>query len=253
MPKNLFSKYKIILASKSPRRQFLLKELGINFKIRTKEVDESFPKKLKGKQIALYLCKKKAEAFKHELKSNNLLITADTIVWLNNKKTKGIVLNKPADHSGAVKMLKLLSGKMHIVHTGVSITTSPLRRSSFEPSPLPKEKGTELLKSKSFVVSTKVYFKKLTDKEIDFYVRNYKPYDKAGSYGAQESLPANYNPCSKEEIKFLKRIKKTGLIRNSINKNTGIDQVEIIKKITGSYFNVMGLPVKEVYEELANL
>src|ERR1035437_2803800 len=113
-------KHHIILASKSPRRQFLLKELGLHFEIRTKEVDESFPKKLKGRQIALYLCKKKAEAFKDELKPNDLLITADTIVWVNNK-----VLNKPADYQDAVKMLQLLSGKMHTVYTGVCIS-SPL-------------------------------------------------------------------------------------------------------------------------------
>lgn len=236
MPKNKPGKYNIILASKSPRRQFLLKELGINFKIRTKEVDESFPKKLKGKQIALYLCRKKADAYKKALKINDLLITADTIVWLNNKRTGGIVLNKPADYSEAVRMLKLLSGKMHTVYTGVSLS-------------FPSIKGGGLT-VKSFVVSTKVYFKKLTGKEIDFYVSHCKPYDKAGSYGAQECLPPDYNPCSQEEIKFLKRIKKTALIRNSINTRIRIDQIELIKKITGSYFNVMGLPVKEVYEEL---
>lgn len=251
MPKNQFSNYHIVLASKSPRRRFLLKELGINFEIRTKEVDESFPKKLKGKQIALYLCKKKADAYKNELKPNDLLITADTIVWLNNKRTPGIVLNKPADYSEAVKMLKLLSGKMHTVYTGVSITPSPPdTRTGARPISFPSERRTKILKSKSFVVSTRVYFKKLTEEEIDLYVHNYKPYDKAGSYGAQESLPANYNPCSKEEIKFLKQIKKTKLIRNSVNKKTGIDQIEMIKKITGSYFNVMGLPIKELYEEL---
>src|ERR1051325_1017737 len=106
MLKEHLSKYHLVLASKSPRRQFLLKELGLEFEIRTKEVDESFPKNLKGKQIALYLCKKKADAFRQKLKSNELLITADTIVWIKNK-----VLNKPADYNEAVKMLKLLSGK----------------------------------------------------------------------------------------------------------------------------------------------
>ena len=193
MLKEKLSNYTIILASKSPRRQFLLKELGLDFEIRTKDVDESFPKKLKGKQIALYLCKKKAEAFKHELKSNDLLITADTIVWIKNK-----VLNKPADYNDAVRMLKLLSGKVHTVYTGVSLTRSA--------------------KQKTFFAGTKVYFKKLTEKEIDFYVRNYKPYDKAGAYGAQEWI---------------------GYVG--------------VKKIIGSYFNVMGLPVKELYEELMRL
>ncbi|MEK6616231.1 MAG: Maf family nucleotide pyrophosphatase [Bacteroidota bacterium] len=197
--KEKLEKYNIILASKSPRRQFLLKELGLNFKVRTKEVDESFPKKLKGSQIALYLCKKKADAFKDELQPNDLLITADTIVWIDNQ-----ALNKPADYNEAVKMLKLLSGKMHTVYTGVCLA-SPL---------LPSPQGEELA-VRRFVVSTKVYFKKLTDKEIDFYVSNYKPYDKAGAYGAQEWM---------------------GYIG--------------VEKIIGSYFNVMGLPVKELYEEL---
>lgn len=200
MLKKILSKYNIILASKSPRRQFLLKELGLDFEIRTKDTDESFSKQLKGKQIALYLCKKKADAFQHELKPNDLLITADTIVCINNK-----VLNKPADYTEAVKMLKMLSGKIHTVYTGVCIT-SPLS------SPLSKRKGRA---TKCFAVSTKVYFKKLSPQEIDFYVRKYKPYDKAGAYGAQEWI---------------------GYVG--------------VKKIVGSYFNVMGLPMKELYEEL---
>jgi len=190
MLKEKLNKYNIILASKSPRRQFLLKELGLDFEIRTKDVDESFPKKLKGKQIALYLCKKKAEAFKSELKSNDLLITADTIVWINGK-----VLNKPADYNEAVKMLKTLSGKMHAVFTGVSLSTSE--------------------KQKKFCCETKVYFKILSSREINFYVRNYKPFDKAGAYGAQEWI---------------------GYVG--------------VEKIIGSYFNVMGFPLKELYEEL---
>jgi septum formation protein len=236
--KDKLSKYNIILASKSPRRQFLLKELGLDFEIRTKDTDESFPKKLKGKQIALYLCKKKADAFKGELKPNDLIITADTIVLVNNK-----VLNKPADYNEAVKMLKLLSGKMHVVYTGVCITSPP--------SPLPRERGVPIYRDgvRSFVVSTKVYFKKHTSKEIDFYVTNYKPYDKAGAYGAQECLPAGVNPCSEDEIKFLKKLGKTKMIKNSINTKAGVGHVGV-EKIIGSYFNVMGLPVKELYEEL---
>lgn len=199
MLKERLRKYNLILASKSPRRQFLLKELGLDFEIRTKDTDESFPKKLKGKQIALYLCKKKAEAFKNELKPKDLLITSDTIVWINGK-----VLNKPADYKEAVKMLRMLSGKMHTVYTGVCIgCLSPSRGGKGEVS------------FRTFSVSTKVFFKKLSDKEIDFYVSTYKPYDKAGAYGAQEWI---------------------GYVG--------------VKKIIGSYFNVMGLPVKELYEEL---
>ncbi len=237
MLKEKLRKYNIILASKSPRRQFLLKELGLNFEIRTKDVDESFSKKLKGKQIALYLCKKKAEVFMGELKTNDLLITADTIVWIKNK-----VLNKPSDYKDAVRMLKLLSGKMHIVYTGVCLA-SPL---------LPSPRG-EGLGVRRFVVSTKVYFKKLTDNEINFYVSNYKPYDKAGAYGAQECLPAEVNPCSKGEIKFFEKIKNKNLFMKSNSTKAGIGKIGIIKKIIGSYFNVMGLPVKELYKELMKL
>ena len=225
MLKEKLKQYRIILASKSPRRQFLLKELGFDFEVRTKEVDESFPRKLKGKQIALYLCNKKANAFKDKLRTNDLLITADTIVWIKNK-----VLNKPANYNEAVKMLKLLSGKMHTVYTGVCIRTSK--------------------KTKTFSVSTKVFFKKLSGKEIDFYVTNYKPYDKAGAYGAQECLPAEVNPCSESEKIFLDEIGKPDLYLKGDFTKAGIGQIGIVKKIIGSYFNVMGLPVKELYEEL---
>lgn len=186
-------KYNIILASKSPRRQFLLQELGLNFEVQIKETDETFPKNLKGKQIAIYLCRKKAKSFKNNLRKNDLLITADTIVWVNNK-----VLNKPGNYSEAVHMLKLLSGKMHKVYTAIALTTYK--------------------KQKVFCTETKVFFKKLSKEEIDFYISNYQPYDKAGAYGAQEWI---------------------GYVG--------------IKKIVGSYFNVMGLPVKELYEELMKL
>jgi septum formation protein len=185
----IFNK-KYILASKSPRRQFLLKELGLNFEIKTKETDESFPPELKGKEIALYLCKKKAEAFNTELKKEDVLITADTIVWIDNQ-----VLNKPADDNDAVRMLRLLSGKMHEVYTGVCLSSPD--------------------KTKSFCVGTKVFFRELSDEEIKYYVTNYKPFDKAGAYGAQEWI---------------------GYVG--------------VEKIEGSYFNVMGLPMKELYEEL---
>lgn len=187
---NSFKKYNIVLASKSPRRQYLLKELGINFEVKTKDVNEDFPDTLKAQEIPLYLCEKKANAFKEELTENTILITADTVVWVNNQ-----VLNKPQNYADAVRMLKLLSGKKHEVYTGVCISSKH--------------------KTKSFYVVTNVYFKNLSDVEIDFYIKNYNPYDKAGAYGAQEFI---------------------GYIA--------------IEKIEGSYFNVMGLPIKEVYEEL---
>ncbi len=180
----------MILASKSPRRQFLLKELGLDFEVRTKEVDESFPETLKAQEIPLYLCEKKAHAFDEELNDNTIVITADTIVWV-----EGQVLNKPENYEDAVRMLKLLSGKMHEVYTGVCLRSKH--------------------KSKSFYALTKVYFKNLCQQEIDYYIKNYHPYDKAGSYGAQEWI---------------------GYIA--------------VEKIEGSYFNVMGLPVRELYEEL---
>lgn len=180
----------MILASKSPRRQFLLKELGLDFEVRTKEVDESFPETLKAQEIPLYLCQKKADAFDEELNDNTIVITADTIVWV-----EGQVLNKPENYEDAVRMLQLLSGKMHEVYTGVCLKSKH--------------------KSKSFYALTKVYFKELSRQEIDYYINNYHPYDKAGSYGAQEWI---------------------GYIA--------------VEKIEGSYFNVMGLPVRELYEEL---
>lgn len=185
-----FKKYNFILASKSPRRQFLLKELGLNFTVHTKDVDESFPESLKAQDIPLYLCKKKAEAFDVDIAENTIVITADTIVWIEAQ-----VLNKPENYDDAVRMLKKLSGKMHEVYTGVCL----------------KSKN----KTVAFYALTKVYFKELSDFEIDFYVKNYNPYDKAGAYGAQEWI---------------------GYIA--------------VEKIEGSYFNVMGLPVKEVYEQL---
>jgi septum formation protein len=183
-------KYHFILASKSPRRQYLLKDLGLNFEIRTKEVDESFPKELQAEQIPLYLSEKKANEFTDELTDQMIVITSDTIVWVENQ-----VLNKPVDKADAIRMLQLLSGKMHEVYTGVCL----------------KSKS----KIQSFYSCTKVYFKSLSSTEIEYYVNNFNPYDKAGAYGAQEWI---------------------GYIA--------------VEKIEGSYFNVMGLPLKELYEHL---
>ena len=130
-------KYQIILASKSPRRQFLLKELGLIFEVKIKEVDESFPKKLKAHEIPLYLCEKKANAFDEDLNDNTIVITSDTIVWIN-----GQVLNKPENYEDAVRMLQMLSGQMHEVYTGVCLKAKH--------------------KTKSFFVKTNVYFKPLS-------------------------------------------------------------------------------------------
>lgn len=216
-------KYRFILASKSPRRQYLLKELGLNFEVHTKDVDESFPDSLKAQDIPLYLAEKKAAAFDHELSDTTIVITADTIVWIN-----GQVLNKPENFEDAVRMLKLLSGKMHEVYTGVCLRSKN--------------------KTRSFYTSTKVFFKKLSQQEIEYYIHNFKPYDKAGAYGAQECLPVGLNPCSEEEINFLKALNKPDLIEDSKTKTA--TAYAAVERIEGSYFNVMGLPVRELYEEL---
>jgi septum formation protein len=180
----------IILASKSPRRQNLLKELGYDFEIKTKEIEEVYPPDLKRQEVALYLSELKAEAFIDDLKINDLIITSDTIVCLDEE-----IIGKPKDKQDALRMLSKLSGNKHEVITAVTL--------------LSKEKRT------SFFTETEVYFKELTSTEIEYYVDNYQPYDKAGSYGIQEWI---------------------GYIG--------------IQKIVGSYFNVMGLPVHQLYNEL---
>jgi septum formation protein len=184
------SKYKIILASKSPRRQNLLKELNISFNIVTKDINEVYPDNLIKQDIPLYLAKLKASAFDNKITGNELIITADTIVWVNNT-----ILGKPENYDDAFKMLQTLSANVHTVYTGVCLKT--------------KEKTV------AFYAETDVYFKKLTIEEIDYYLKKYKPFDKAGSYGIQEWI---------------------GYIG--------------IEKINGSYFNVMGLPVQMLYEKL---
>jgi len=181
---------KIILASKSPRRQQLLQGLELDFEIRTKDVDESFPDELKAQEIPLYLSKIKADAFLPELQENEVLITADTVVWINDH-----VMNKPESREEAIAMISELSGQEHSVYTGVSITAKD--------------------KQVSFYDHTMVTFSEMTEEEIAHYVDVYKPYDKAGAYGAQDWI---------------------GLTA--------------IRSLKGSYFNVMGLPVDLVYQEL---
>ena len=151
----------IKLASKSPRRQELLRNIIEDFKIVTKDVEEEYPKDLKANEIALYLAKLKANSYLKESKENELYITADTIVVYNNK-----VLGKPIDHKDAFRMLKELSGNTHTVYTGVSLLLNG--------------------EINSFLDSTEVSFYNLSDEEITFYINHYKPMDKAGSYGIQE-------------------------------------------------------------------
>jgi len=185
--KNLINK-KIILASKSPRRQELLRGLGIPFEIRTKEIDENFPNTVDASDVASFLAQKKAEAF--ELSIDEILITSDTAVLLTNR-----ILNKPQNTEEAIEMLKSLSGKTHKVCTGVCI----------------KSIEKEVL----FSDFTSVTYKPLSTDEIEYYIKHFKPFDKAGSYGIQEWI---------------------GFIG--------------IEKIEGCYYNVMGLPLSKLYQEL---
>jgi septum formation protein len=187
-----FKNHKIILASGSPRRQQFLKELDIDFEIKLKEIEEIYPNHLQAEEITNFLAKLKASAFENDLQDNEVLITSDTIVWLENK-----ALGKPIDASHAVKMLTEMSGKTHKVITSVCIKTTQ--------------------KELVFHDETLVTFAKLTLKEIEYYLNNYQPFDKAGSYGIQEWI---------------------GLVA--------------IEKIEGSYANVVGLPTHKLYKELLN-
>jgi septum formation protein len=153
---------KIILASKSPRRQELLRLMDIEFRIVLKDVDESYPDDLKPEEIAVYIAEKKAKAF-DETVTDEIVLTADTIVCIDNK-----ILGKPDNAAHAVEMLKLLSGRMHRVITGVCL----LYKHQYH----------------SFYDVSEVYFGKLTDDEITSYVNKYQPFDKAGSYGIQERI-----------------------------------------------------------------
>lgn len=182
--------YHIILASGSPRRQQFLRDLGLDFEIRIKEVDESFDENLQGVEIARFLAGLKAEPYLPELQTNDILITGDTVVWFENE-----ILHKPKNYEEAVAILSRMSGKMHEVISACRITSTQ--------------------KNVLMSETTKVFFKNLTPEEIDYYVTNFKPYDKAGAYGIQEWI---------------------GL--------TGISKIE------GSFYNVMGMPIDKVYEVL---
>jgi septum formation protein len=161
MKVDIFSNYRIILASQSPRRQQLLNELCLKFDVVIKEYTETYPEDLNGEQIARYISAEKAKTFKDGLSDNEIVITADTIVWCNNH-----VLGKPSDYNDAVRILKEISGNTHEVITGVTLLSS----------------SREI----TFSESTKVTFEPLSDDEIKYYIDTFKPYDKAGAYGIQE-------------------------------------------------------------------
>ena len=179
----------LLLGSKSPRRQELLKGAGTEYTLVNIDSDEDFPDDMEKEKVAEYLAIKKAEAYKGNLE-NKILLTADTTVYLD-----GEIINKPEDEADAVKMLTKLSGKMHTVFTGVCL----------------RSKSQEI----TFTDKTNVYFKDLTNEQIVYYVQNFRPLDKAGAYGIQDWI---------------------GYIG--------------VTKIEGDFFNVMGLPVNRVYDEL---
>ncbi len=191
MPLRDINKYNIILASQSPRRQEIMTRFGLRFTVEKKlNVEEIYPKDLSTIDVATYLAKLKANAYGKIAKPDTILITADTIVCMNDE-----LLPKPIDYGEAFDMLRKLSGKEHTVITGVCIRSS-----------------SNLV---SFSSETVVRFTNLTDTEIDFYIQNYRPFDKAGAYGVQEWI--GY---------------------------AGIDYIK------GSYYNVVGLPIQKLYEEL---
>ena len=185
----LNSQLNIILGSQSPRRKELLAGLDLPFTTKViPGLEETYPDTLQGEEIPVYLAEQKADTY--TLADNDLLITADTIVWLDGK-----VYGKPTDKEEAKNMLRALSGKTHEVITGVCLRTNK--------------------KNLSFASTTKVTFAQLTEEEIEYYIRKYRPMDKAGSYGVQEWI---------------------GYI--------GVEHIE------GSYFNVMGLPIQILYTAL---
>ncbi len=161
------SSYNIVLASKSPRRSSLLTQMGFSFENRTKDVEESYPAALPADKVALYISEKKAAAFKSELKENELIITADTVVVYDNQ-----VLGKPVDDQEAFTFIKSMSHNSHDVYTGVTILTKD--------------------KKISFSDRSIVHFSEITDEEIHFYIKEYNPSDKAGAYGIQEWIGHNF-------------------------------------------------------------
>jgi septum formation protein len=201
-----------------------MKEVGLEFEIQKPEVDEVFPSKLPVDQVARYLAAIKAEYFRPKMR-DEIIVTADTVVILKDQ-----ILNKPNNRDHAIEMLRSLSGKTHTVMTGVSIFSRE--------------------KEENFDDTTAVTFERLSRKEIEFYVDQFRPYDKAGAYGAQDCLPDGMNPCSLEEMEFLRSIDRESLIEQTMARVK--NGIVVIKKISGSYFNVMGLPVHKVYNHLKN-
>ena len=192
MLKEKLNKINIILASGSPRRQQFFKEMDLHYTIRLKEIEEIYPEHLQAEEITNFLAELKANAFENDLKENDILVTSDTIVWLNGK-----ALGKPKDYDDAFKMLQQLANQTHEVITSVCLKS--------------------IDKTEVFHCVTKVTFANLSDEAIKYYLDNYQPFDKAGSYGIQDWI---------------------GLVG--------------ISKIEGSYTNVVGLPTKMLFQKLMN-
>jgi septum formation protein len=187
---NNFKQYNFILGSNSPRRSEILKEIGLDFKIIASNIDETIPRGIKNKNVPIFLAKEKANFLAKELNENEILITADTIVLMNDE-----IITKPLNKKDAKNILQKISNNKHEVITGVCITSNRNQH--------------------SFSSKTEVFFNKIRDYEIEYYLEKFKPYDKAGSYGIQEWL---------------------GLIS--------------VRKIIGSYTNVVGMPSSKLYQEL---
>ena len=192
MLKDKLNTVNIILASGSPRRQQFFKEMDLHYTIRLKEIEEIYPEHLQAEEITNFLAELKASTFENELKENDVLVTSDTIVWLNGK-----ALGKPKDYDDAFQMLQQLANQTHEVITSVCLKS--------------------IEKTEVFHCVTKVTFANLSDEAIKYYLDNYQPFDKAGSYGIQDWI---------------------GLVG--------------ISKIEGSYTNVVGLPTEMLFQKLMN-
>lgn len=226
-PDSANKKFRFILASGSPRRRMLLEHLGLRFDVRIKQTSEDFPPALSGAAIPEFLCLEKAKPFLKDLKPKDLLITADTIVRIN-----GRVLNKPGNREEAIAMLSELSGKMHEVFTAFCLTSN-------------KRQITHSVRSA-------VTFRRLDPWLIQNYLDACSPYDKAGSYGAQDFMAGERNACSPEENAFIKTIGCSALGSDcySVPAMNGKMKFDGIERIEGSYFNVMGFPVVEFWQKL---